>query len=59
MATTYSDYNRDRIGWFFGLSGWQLAHPGGEFGAGVLGGAAGRLDHRGGCWPAGGCWCWS
>jgi hypothetical protein len=24
MATTYSDYNRDRIGWFFGLSGWQL-----------------------------------
>ena len=25
MATSYSDYNRDRIGWFFGLSGWQLA----------------------------------
>ena len=25
MLTTYSDYNRDRIGWFFGLSGWQLA----------------------------------
>ena len=24
MATTYSDYSRDRIGWFFGLSGWQL-----------------------------------
>lgn len=24
MASTYSDYNRDRIGWFFGLSGWQL-----------------------------------
>jgi hypothetical protein len=25
MLTTYNDYNRDRIGWFFGLSGWQLA----------------------------------
>ena len=25
MSTTYNDYNRDRIGWFFGLSGWQLA----------------------------------
>jgi hypothetical protein len=25
MSSTYSDYNRDRIGWFFGLSGWQLA----------------------------------
>jgi hypothetical protein len=25
MSTTYSDYNHDRIGWFFGLSGWQLA----------------------------------
>lgn len=24
MATTYSDYSRDRIGWFFGLSGGQL-----------------------------------
>ena len=24
MAATYSDYNRDRIGWFFGVSGWQL-----------------------------------
>lgn len=24
MASTYSDYNRDKIGWFFGLSGWQL-----------------------------------
>ena len=25
MSMIYSDYNRDRIGWFFGLSGWQLA----------------------------------
>ena len=25
MSMTYHDYNRDRIGWFFGLSGWQLA----------------------------------
>ena len=25
MSMTYNDYNRDRIGWFFGLSGWQLA----------------------------------
>ena len=25
MATVYSDYGRDRIGWFFGLSGPQLA----------------------------------
>lgn len=25
MATVYSDYSRDRIGWFFGLSGLQLA----------------------------------
>jgi hypothetical protein len=25
MSTTYSDYNRDRIGWFFELSGWQPA----------------------------------
>ena len=25
MATIYGDYNRDKIGWFFGLSGWQLA----------------------------------
>lgn len=24
MATIYADYSRDRIGWFFGLSGWQL-----------------------------------
>ena len=23
--TIYSDYSRARIGWFFGLSGWQLA----------------------------------
>ncbi|MDQ2852853.1 MAG: PrgI family protein [Actinomycetota bacterium] len=23
MATIYNDYSRDRIGWFFGLSGWQ------------------------------------
>ena len=22
--TTYSEYSRDRIGWFFGLRGWQL-----------------------------------
>ena len=25
MSVIYSDYSRDRIGWFFGLSGWQLA----------------------------------
>src|SRR5450756_2017423 len=25
MATIYGDYSRDKIGWFFGLSGWQLA----------------------------------
>ena len=25
MATVYSDYSRDRIGWFFGLSGPQVA----------------------------------
>jgi hypothetical protein len=25
MSMIYNDYNRDRIGWFFGLSGWQLA----------------------------------
>ena len=25
MSMIYSDYNRDRIGWFFGVSGWQLA----------------------------------
>ena len=24
MATTYADYSRDRIGWFFGVSGGQL-----------------------------------
>ena len=24
MAVLYSDYSRARIGWFFGLSGWQL-----------------------------------
>lgn len=24
MATTYTDYSRDRIGWFFGLGGGQL-----------------------------------
>ncbi len=24
MAVTYSDYAKDRIGWFFGLTGWQL-----------------------------------
>ena len=23
-ANTYTDYSRDRIGWFFGLTGWQL-----------------------------------
>jgi hypothetical protein len=25
MSAIYSDYSRARIGWFFGLSGWQLA----------------------------------
>lgn len=25
MALVFDDYSRDRIGWFFGLSGWQLA----------------------------------
>ncbi|WP_137122958.1 SCO6880 family protein [Segeticoccus rhizosphaerae] len=25
MTTIYGDYARDKIGWFFGLSGWQLA----------------------------------
>jgi hypothetical protein len=25
MGTIYGDYNKDKIGWFFGLSGWQLA----------------------------------
>lgn len=25
MSVIYSDYSRARIGWFFGLSGWQLA----------------------------------
>ena len=25
MATTYSDYQRDKFGWFFGISGAQLA----------------------------------
>ena len=24
VAATYSEYHRDRIGWFFGLQGWQL-----------------------------------
>ncbi|KNX35871.1 SCO6880 family protein [Luteipulveratus halotolerans] len=24
MAAIYNEYSRDRIGWFFGLSGWQL-----------------------------------
>ncbi len=24
-AVVYSDYSRDKIGWFFGLSGFQLA----------------------------------
>ncbi|SDS99876.1 hypothetical protein SAMN04488543_2812 [Friedmanniella luteola] len=24
MVATYSEYHRDRIGWFFGLQGWQL-----------------------------------
>ena len=24
MALVYDDYTRDRIGWFFGLNGWQL-----------------------------------
>jgi hypothetical protein len=24
VTTIYRDYQRDRIGWFFGLSGWQL-----------------------------------
>lgn len=25
MALVFDDYSRDRIGWFFGLNGWQLA----------------------------------
>ena len=25
MTVIYSDYSRDKIGWFFGLTGWQLA----------------------------------
>ncbi|MDI9627469.1 MAG: PrgI family protein [Acidobacteriota bacterium] len=25
MAVVYSDYVKDKIGWFFGLTGWQLA----------------------------------
>lgn len=24
MVTVYADYRRDRVGWFFGLRGWQL-----------------------------------
>ena len=34
MSMIYSDYNRDRIGWFFGVSGWQLALLAGADGAG-------------------------
>ncbi len=22
--TIYADYRRDRVGWFFGLAGWQV-----------------------------------
>jgi len=25
MRVIYSDYSEDRVGWFFGLRGWQLA----------------------------------
>lgn len=25
MAVVFADYSKDRIGWFFGLTGWQLA----------------------------------
>ena len=51
----YSDYNRDRIGWFFGLSGWQL-HCSPASPAGVLcpcSAAPGRprfCSRRCGCW---------
>ena len=24
MVTVYADYRRDRVGWLFGLSGWQI-----------------------------------
>ena len=45
MAVIYSDYARDRIGWFFGVSGWQL---------GVLVVAVGPLlwAVNAGAWPA-------
>jgi len=23
-VTIYADYRRDRVGWFFGLAGWQV-----------------------------------
>jgi len=56
MSTTYSDYNRDRIGWFFGLSGWQLA---------LLAGSALPvvISLQRGAWTAAllftAVWCWS
>ena len=43
MSTTYHDYNRDRIGWFFGLCGWQLAVLAASRAAGVRLSAARRL----------------
>ena len=43
MSMTYHDYNRDRIGWFFGLSGWQLAVLAADRAAGVPLSAARRL----------------
>ena len=56
--TTYRDYNRDRIGWFFGLSGWQLAVLAAGCAAGVrVRCSAARGRRR--CCSALGVGCWS
>ena len=48
MGVIYTDYSRARIGWFFGLSGWQLA----TVALSVAAGRSGRCSRRRGRrWP--------
>ena len=59
MSMIYSDYNRDRIGWFFGLSAAGSSHVLAASALPVVVcHAARRLDGRAAVRPRCGCWSW-
>ena len=51
MVVIYCDYSRARIGYFFGLSGWQLAVVAAVPDAGVRVRQRRRVAARGRCSP--------